>query len=139
MSNEHSIRPSFPCGSWQCPLFAHWAPPRLDAVSIKWCKDFQFSNFCDSISEVGCYIVAYSGIEHCLLTQKIGDLFSIVLGQGPDSVVFPQLFPFLRGSLFTRPIFFQLEAGISMCLQKGGSIMLIVMQRKEPFSSWPVS
>jgi hypothetical protein len=49
--------------------------------------------------------MAYSGIEDCLLTQTIGDLFSIVLGQGPDSVALPRLFPFLRGSSFERLLF----------------------------------
>jgi hypothetical protein len=49
--------------------------------------------------------MAYSGIEHCLLTQTIEDLFSIVLGQGPDSVALPQLFPFLWGSSFERLLF----------------------------------
>jgi hypothetical protein len=74
-------------------------------VSIKYCEDFRFSNFCDSISKVDCYIGAYSGIEHCLLTQTIGDLFSIVLGQGSDSVALPRLFPFLRGSSFEQLLF----------------------------------
>jgi hypothetical protein len=27
------------------PSICHWAPSRLDAVSLKLCKDFQFSNF----------------------------------------------------------------------------------------------
>jgi hypothetical protein len=45
------------------------------------------------------------GIEHYLLTQTVGDLFSIVLGRGPDSVALPQLFPFLRGSSFERLLF----------------------------------
>ncbi len=49
--------------------------------------------------------MAYSGIEHCLLTQTIRDLFSKVLGRGPDSVALPRLFPFLRGSLFERILF----------------------------------
>jgi hypothetical protein len=40
-----------------------------------------------------------------LLTQTTGDLFSIVLGQGPDSVALLRLFPFLRGSLFERLLF----------------------------------
>jgi hypothetical protein len=38
--------------------------------------------FRDWISEIDCYIGAYSGIGHCLLAQTIGDLFSIVLQSG---------------------------------------------------------
>ncbi len=40
-----------------------------------------------------------------MLTQTVGDLFSILLGQGPDSVALLRLFPFLWGSLFEQLLF----------------------------------
>ena len=57
------------------------------------------------ISEVDCYIRTYSGIGHCLLAQTIGDLFSIVLQSGAFIGALPRLFPFPRGSSFSRTLF----------------------------------
>ena len=51
------------------------------------------------------------------MAQTVGDLFSIVLGRGPDSVALPRLFPFLRGSSFERLLFslsWQLESLLTL-------------------------
>jgi hypothetical protein len=54
---------------------------------------------------VDCYIRAYRGIEHCLLTQTAGVLFHLAFSCRACSGALPRLFPFLLGSSFDRLLF----------------------------------
>ncbi len=83
------------------------------------------------ISDIHCNIRAYSGIEHCLLTETNGDMFSIAVRRGAYSGALPQLFPFPRGSLFAGPILSLPEALFSTCLRKGRSTRLMTVRAKK--------
>jgi hypothetical protein len=89
--------------------------------------------FRDSISEVDCYIGAYSGIGHCLLAQTIGNLFSMVL-RSRAYCGFLAIGSLSPGRIvFLHPIFAQLEAGISSCpLLCGMAVMQILTLEKSP-------
>jgi hypothetical protein len=70
--------------------------------------------FRDLVSEVDCYIGAYSGIGHCLLDQTIGNLFSVhSLMKRGLYWRFTAIVSLSQGLIvFSHPIFAQLEAGI---------------------------
>ncbi len=51
-NNEHTIRPSSPCGLRRCNLLRHWALLRVDVASLRKRWDFWFSFFRYLISDI---------------------------------------------------------------------------------------